>query len=610
MTSFSAKTSKNSHSWCFLRQHTHTQHPLKTSSAAETHDKPIFIVLMRQTSKYDFTGQNKYAQNGLRASDNSMFVFKSPLSMPGSMPTTNYEKERKKYLNHFEDNDDEQSESHLAELKTTPLFSLDVRYKDPLRKSGKESHKLFTTGNKRKAIDPLPQYALLGLHIGDHPQIGRREPIMLNTAAPNSTFICGSQGSGKSYTLACMMEDYMLPDKDYGRISNPMAGVAFHYDTDGDGGIAEIASLCSRGIKVRVLVSSSNFNERCRRYNQLAGNAVKNMEVQKLEFRDEHLNIERMNRLMALSDTASDGGIPLYVWVINKILREMNKASQESKGKPFTFSTFEAKIEKEEFVANQKNMLKLRLDILKSFMAPKPNPDKQPAHGQFPDEFDIFETEPATLTVVDLTDPFVDPSTACVLFDICLGLFKENAPDDGLVVALDEAHRYMNNSTAAINFTEQLLTTIRLQRHTGTRVIIATQEPTISERLMDLCSITIVHHFNSPAWFTAIKSHLAGASEADHQEMFERIVRLNVGESLVFSPSSFVCMDNEVANKLGTGYMKMKTRSRKGIDFGKSKMAGEDDDSSGSDETTDEDDGPISSRGLVNGVKGLSLRRE
>jgi len=33
--------------------------------------------------------------------------------------------------------------------------------------------------------------------------------IFLNTNAPWSAFICGSQGSGKSYTLSCMLENLL-----------------------------------------------------------------------------------------------------------------------------------------------------------------------------------------------------------------------------------------------------------------------------------------------------------------------------------------------------------------------------------------------------------------
>src|SRR5204863_353082 len=57
-----------------------------------------------------------------------------------------------------------------------------------------------------------------------------------------------------------------------------------------------------------------------------------------------------------------------------------------------------------------------------------------------------------------------------------------------------------------------LLQVIRLQRHLGTRVIISTQEPSISPKLLDLCSVTIVHRFTSPDWLKTLRRHLAGAS--------------------------------------------------------------------------------------------------
>lgn len=70
--------------------------------------------------------------------------------------------------------------------------------------------------------------------------------------------------------------------------------------------------------------------------------------------------------------------------------------------------------------------------------------------------------------------------------------------DLGRVVALDESHKYMTETDEDQVFTESLLSAIRLQRHNGTRIIISTQEPTISPGLLDLCSITIVHRFASP----------------------------------------------------------------------------------------------------------------
>lgn len=149
----------------------------------------------------------------------------------------------------------------------------------------------------------------------------------------------------------------------------------------------------------------------------------------------------------------------------------------------------------------------------------------------------------------------------------------------GRVVALDEAHKYMTDTAECAILTESLLSTIRLQRHIGTRVIVSTQEPNISPKLLDLCSITIVHRFTSPDWLGVLKQHLAGAkafaqatepagesNEKDcasqgrnlrshpiadiGMELFMKIVGLRTGEALMFAPGAVVEIQEQVRNLL------------------------------------------------------------
>lgn len=183
---------------------------------------------------------------------------------------------------------------------------------------------------------------------------------------------------------------------------------------------------------------------------------------------------------------------------------------------------------------------------------------------------------------------------ACSLFNMCLSLFLEQSSSIGRVIALDEAHKYMHKGDDPNALTKSLETAIRIQRHIGTRVIISTQEPTISPRLLDLCSATIVHRFSSPDWLTMLKNHLAGASawlntsnlasDADADtamegviikteaglgpsidemfvgippldtagpdrlaDLFRKIVCLRTGEALLFAPSAAIGVNN-VAN--------------------------------------------------------------
>lgn len=180
------------------------------------------------------------------------------------------------------------------------------------------------------------------------------------------------------------------------------------------------------------------------------------------------------------------------------------------------------------------------------------------------------------MTIVDLSCPCVTAESACALFNICLNLFLEQNVTTGRVVALDEAHKYMTESPESQTLTESLLATIRLQRHLGARMVIATQEPTISPKLLDLCSVTIVHRFTSPDWLESLKKHLAAARPGlimppDRDEvagchgpdpltgLFAKIVSLRQGEALLFCPSALVGVDkskpaeNENGNGNGNG---------------------------------------------------------
>ncbi|KAI6794709.1 hypothetical protein KC361_g5435 [Hortaea werneckii] len=459
-----------------------------------------------------------------------------------------YETLRARYNALFKPRDTTSRSGQSEEIRMSPLVSLKV--KDSLEKQS-------STPN---ASALLPQAWLLGRSVDDHPPgLSAEEPILYNVDAPNSTFLCGSQGSGKSYTLSCLLENCLVKDGRNGLLKTPVAGVVFNYDSDLSNVTAETASLCSRGIKVRVLVSPSNYVALEKAYKSIKSGG-KNLSVEKLLLGDADLNVSRMKRLMAFSDQEQD--MPLYMEVMMEELRKMAMSQR-----PFTFAEFEQRKKEQKFKGLQASMLNMRVTLLKSFM----NKDHTSPKG-------LFKTDPGTLTVVDLTDPFLDAATVCTLFDICLALFKQNRPSSGLVIGLDEAHRYLNKSSAAEAFTEILVSTIRMQRHNATRVIIATQEPTISERLLDLCSISIVHHFNSPAWYTAIKDHLGGASALttkpeDGKKMFETIVDLRAGESLIFSPSSYLREDNGQVMKLGSGFVKMQTRLREGVDAGRSEMA-------------------------------------
>ncbi|KAF3480012.1 uncharacterized protein GIQ15_06988 [Arthroderma uncinatum] len=485
---------------------------------------------------------------------------------------------------------DEASAVPLAEqVKTTPLFSSKVKgslltlgLTQPSRMAAHNA-----PGNDEESID-----------------VGRASQnlIYTNINAPWSTFICGSQGSGKSHTLACMLENSLLAPSRTGKVSSQLTGLVFHYDKFTGvetGQLCEAAYLCSVGIPVRVLVSPSNYRRMSQLYSNLPGlpEDCPKPKVVPMLFKETHLSIGMMKSLMAIGDGE---GTPLYMEMVTKVLRDMAKESEGRRG--IDFLDFESRINEKTTVKGQSAPLQMRLELLRSFLEVRAKVTFQ--HGK-PiskpmDKGDVWNFEKGSLTIIDLSCPFVDENDACALFNICMGIFLEGRSQGGRIIALEEAHKYLTTkSREAVSLTETMLSLIRQQRHLATRVIIATQEPTLSPNLLDLCNLTVVHRFSSPAWFKALEGHLAGAvmdvtashrSKYSTESLFSRIVGLKTGEALVFCPSAILDVNNNVDSQpedgpqtwgavrspiveLGASYFKMKVPSRVTADGGRSILA-------------------------------------
>ncbi|KAF8254092.1 hypothetical protein K440DRAFT_592903 [Wilcoxina mikolae CBS 423.85] len=408
------------------------------------------------------------------------------------------------------------------------------------------------TSEAGKAVDAdknLPGYkefGLLGQQIeildsqlgtSDKGREGEDGRVFLNADAPHSAFICGVQGAGKSNTLGCMLENYLLPSKDIGELPAPLTGLVFHYDQHTPTP-CEAAYLTSH-IPVTVLVPPSSLNQATALYSELPGASGK-LTVRALRLREQDLNVSRMLTLMAV-DRADDKP-PLYMEIVRKILRNMANSAAG-----FQYKKFKQQLDLEDLTPGQRCPLNLRLEILESFMAV----------SQLERSVDLWDIDAGRLVVVDLSDPFVDEATACSLFDICLNLFLDRPPRHGRVIALDEAHKYMTVTAAAQKFTDTLLSTIRQQRHLGTRVIISTQEPTISPKLLDLCTFTLCHRFSSPEWLGFLKAHIAAAGHEEKRAMMAGLVALDSGEAFLFAPSGIMMAKKDVLGMLDVNTLKI-----------------------------------------------------
>lgn len=54
------------------------------------------------------------------------------------------------------------------------------------------------------------------------------------------------------------------------------------------------------------------------------------------------------------------------------------------------------------------------------------------------------------LTIVDLSDPFIDPSSASGIFDVVTRLFVRAQVETGKVLLVDEAHKVSNGERCSV----------------------------------------------------------------------------------------------------------------------------------------------------------------
>lgn len=295
----------------------------------------------------------------------------------------------------------------------------------------------------------MPQYGLIGIKCQDlqtspetynyHRESDEERLVYANINVPWSAFICGSQGAGKSHTLSCLLESSLVAENDAGKLPNPLSGMVLHYDNHTSSvstQLCEAAYLCSSGIPVTILVSPANIWAMKKLYSSLPGLPAGSPQpkVLPLYLTENQLDISRILKLMSVDP--STGSVPLYMEVVTNILRDM--AMEGSSKGVFSYTEFRRRLSLTKWVQGQMAPLEMRLQLLESFLKPSAlTKTTRPAAA----EEDIWDFEPGTLTIIDLSDPFVSSNDACSLFSICVSIFLEGRATCGRVLALDEAHK-------------------------------------------------------------------------------------------------------------------------------------------------------------------------
>lgn len=94
-------------------------------------------------------------------------------------------------------------------------------------------------------------------------------------------------------------------------------------------------------------------------------------------------------------------------------------------------------LKKKHFNPAQLAGLEQRLALLNSFMSGKKT--KKNKWDALTEQRPRFA--PGELTIIDLSDPFIDPASACGLFEVLTRLFVRAEVNTGKVLVVDEAHK-------------------------------------------------------------------------------------------------------------------------------------------------------------------------
>ena len=252
----------------------------------------------------------------------------------------------------------------------------------------------------------------------------------MNTNIPSTTIICGVQGAGKSHSVSVIIENSQISSPEIGRLPQPLSAVVFHLGAS-QGGMhlpCESAFLGKSNtdhpnynIPINVLVSPSNIKPMRKVYAETGATVIP------LYISTKDLNCPRMFSLMHVTE---DEKVPLYIQVVQQILRSMGNEE-------FNYKAFKRYLTEKssEFTAQQQAPLNLRIQLLESILL-ECQKGKVGTSGSIKKYF-----KQGVITIVDLTDPFLNAASASALFDIVLSLYLETEISTGKLLVLDEAHK-------------------------------------------------------------------------------------------------------------------------------------------------------------------------
>ncbi len=374
------------------------------------------------------------------------------------------------------------------------------------------------------------QYGILGTSI-------HNKKIAIDLSGTNTISLFGVQGGGKSYTIGTVSEMVLKQFSNINKLPAPLAGVIFHYNESMDyepeftsmiepntekSQIEKLKKLYGAEPEsiddVVILTPEDKLEERREEFPAI--------EVKPIAFNSKELNVQ--DWLFLLGAVGNDS---TYI----KQLKFMMKKQRRN----ITIKGLMESVEESALLSStQKALARQKLDF---------------ANEYIDDDYFLKDVlRPGRLVIVDLRDEFIVKDEALGIFVIMLNIFSGvktyQKKHFNKFIVFDEAHKYMDNK----DLTSSIVDSIRVMRHKGVSIMIASQDPpSLPIEIIELSSVVLLHKFNSPQWLKHVQKALI------------QIENLKPSDLSILKPGeAFVWATKGTDANITTRAIKMTTRPR------------------------------------------------
>ncbi|KAF8656483.1 hypothetical protein AX16_002502 [Volvariella volvacea WC 439] len=416
-----------------------------------------------------------------------------------------------------------------------------------------------------------PQLSLYGRLIsqavnGVEQQVTSPE-LYINSNVPFSAVICGLKGSGKIQSTSVLMENCLVKDWHLGSLPKPLSAIAFHFDSMTEGRqrkpceaayLSALNPSCADTATppiVTVFVPPMCVKEAKGVY---AG--LPNVKIKPLYFSPKYTKNKSVTSIVSGDDSHD---IPFYVEVILSIIRSITQTM-----KTFSYQEFCQKLAENNLLSKDRVMLELRRALLESCL--EDGNEKNCVSAYF---------KPGHLTIIDLSSPLMDSSSVCGFFNVVLEVFLQKSLDDGKLIVLDDAHKYLGSNSGSKKLTESLLLAAEQKQQLNARILISTQDPSIvPPNFVELSSFIMAHRLPSLEWL-----HLSQHTSVGQKGLLPETADLQAGQAIIFAPSGLVVKPKQQSQDtrhsestgprvtsalahLGRGHLRVQVRERITLD--------------------------------------------